>query len=312
VRVTHGLARLSWEVAQVLGCLALLSCLLLYWYAVRARRGSARTVSLARHEQLGTLALAAAVMHVVILLAADGVVVEHLKPGLPVYELAGILALLMLAVLALPAREALRRKVWARHRDFQAWHLGLSCLLLPAIAAHVIGTDRYVHGQLPAAGIAVACATALVALLRARASAGVRATWPFGRYSDMAFGALSRSMAALVALCLALLLALPWRGVAAGLRESPLSRTQALVVTFPHEKHASVACVTCHHEFLDRSGSGTCYSCHRSDRADLPRGAEALFHVFCLGCHRDPPSAGGRHGPVTGCASCHAARLDPR
>jgi hypothetical protein len=310
--VTHRLAWLSWEAAQVLGCLALASCALLYWFAVRARRGSARTLSLARHELLGMLAFAAAALHVVILLATDGVVVEHLKPSLPVYELAGIIALAMLAVLALPAREALRRRVWARHRNFQAWHLGMSCLLLPAIAAHVIGTDRYVHGQLLAAGLSAACATALIALLRARASASVPPSWPFGRIADMAFGSLSGRTAALAAVCLALLLALPWRGVSAALRESPLPRRQALVVTFPHEKHTSVACVTCHHEFLDRSGSGTCYNCHRSDRADLPRGAEALFHGFCLGCHRDPPAADRRHGPVTGCVTCHVARLEAR
>jgi hypothetical protein len=35
-------------------------------------------------------------------------------------------------------------------------------------------------------------------------------------------------------------------------------------------------------------------------------GAEARFHDFCLGCHRDPPAYLSGHGPVTGCSTCHA------
>ena len=39
--------------------------------------------------------------------------------------------------------------------------------------------------------------------------------------------------------------------------------------------------------------------------ADIQVAAEARFHSFCLNCHRHPEARFPRHGPVSGCRSCH-------
>lgn len=303
-----GAARMAWESAQVAGAIATVLALLLCCLPVRPRSGSIRTLAPATHERLGILACLGLLLHVPLLIASDPLVLEHLRPSLPLYELAGVLAAVLLLLLGLPAQARLRNWLWPRHRAFQAWHLASACLLPPLLAAHVVGTGRYVHGPYAAALAVAAAAAGFASLLRARAAAGLARAWPFGRMADMAHGPSSRLVLGLSAAGLALLLALPWRPTATLLRESPVPRVAALAVDFPHGKHATIACVACHHEFVRPSGTGTCYGCHRSDRPDLPRGAEALFHAFCLGCHRDPPAAGARHGPVTGCLSCHAPR----
>jgi len=102
------------------------------------------------------------------------------------------------------------------------------------------------------------------------------------------------------------LLALLRGGTALALREPFLRRSEPLVLGFPHHKHGPVNCIQCHHNFADRSGADSCISCHRSSRAAIRVGAEARFHDFCLGCHRDPPAYLTGHGPVTGCDTCHA------
>ena len=144
---------------------------------------------------------------------------------------------------------------------------------------------------------------ALLALLRARARVPQPA--PHWR-TALVFGRHSGLMLVTVSLCVLALAALlvPRAGLA--LRTPLLQRTNSLVLDFPHDKHGEVNCITCHHNFVDTTGTAACISCHRSGRADLKVGAEARFHDFCLGCHRDPPPPLARHGPVTGCESCHA------
>jgi predicted CXXCH cytochrome family protein len=272
--------------------------------AVRPRAGSTGAFTLRAHELLGWLALAAAVLHVGLLLGADHRVVEHLKLTAPRYEYAGILALLALLFLTVPAGAALRRRFWPRHRNFQAAHVGAACLLVLALAVHVLTTDRYVHGRTQAVAYTLLSGSALLALLRGRAQR------PPGQSSHLlgglVFGRHSRLVLAMVLGSLIALLALLRSGTALVMREPFLRRTEPLVLGFPHDKHRSVNCIQCHHNFADRSGSDSCVSCHRSGRADIRFGAEARFHVFCLGCHRDPPAYLIGHGPVTGCSTCHA------
>ena len=87
----------------------------------------------------------------------------------------------------------------------------------------------------------------------------------------------------------------------------PAIRPELVAVHFPHEKHTKVSCVTCHHNFVDKTGLGSCLDCHRSNRADLTASAEATFHVFCRGCHTQlaETHAGEAHGPTRACSDCH-------
>jgi len=271
--------------------------------AVRPRAGSAGAFPVRSHELLGWLVLAAAFLHVGLLLSADQRVVEHVKLTAPRYEYAGILALLTLLFLTVPARAGFRWRVWPRHRNFQAAHVGAACLLVVALAVHVLTTGRYVHGRAPAVAYTLLSGIVLLALLRGRIQR--QSAQPARPLGGLVFGRHSRLVLAIVLGSLVALLALQQSGAALVLRRPFLHRSDPLVLAFPHDKHRAVNCIQCHHNFADRSGTDSCISCHRSARSAIKVGAEARFHDFCLGCHRDPPAYLTGHGPVTGCNTCH-------
>jgi hypothetical protein len=296
----------TWEIAQALGLCAVAGCLILCMLAVRPRAGAATALPLRAHRLLGWLILAAALGHVALLLIADHSVIEHLKLTAPRYEFAGMLALLMLLFLTAGSVTPWRARLWPRHRDFQATHVIIACLLVVTLGVHVIVTGRYVHGREHALIYTLLCAAVLLALLRRRArpSAGRQSAPIAGR---LVFGRHSRLVLAVVLGSLAALLVLLHAGAALALREPFVPRSEPLALAFPHDKHRAVNCIECHHNFTDRSGADSCISCHRSGRVAIRVGAEARFHEFCLGCHRDPPAYLHSHGPVAGCNTCHAS-----
>jgi predicted CXXCH cytochrome family protein len=291
---------LTWEIAQILGICAVAACLSLCVLAVRPRDGATGAFPLRSHELLGWLALVAAVLHVGILLAFDHNVLEHVKLTAPLYEFAGIIALLTLLFLTLPARAAVRSRLWSSHRSFQAAHVGAACVVVITLAVHLVATGRYVHGRAHMVAYGLLSGIVLLGLLRARTRR------PSDFLSGLAFGRHSRLVLAIVLSSLVALLALMRVGTTPALREPLLVRGERLVLDFPHDKHRAVNCVLCHHNFADHSGGDACISCHRSGRADIRVGVEATFHDFCLGCHRDPPAYLTGHGPVAGCSTCHA------
>lgn len=295
----------TWEIAQALGLCAVAGSLILCMLAVRPR-SAAGAFRVGSHELLGWLALAAAVGHVALSLGVDHRVVEHLQPTAPWYEFAGIVALLTLLFLTVPAGSAVRPRLWPHHRNFQAAHVGAACLLVVTLAMHVLSTDRYIHGRAHAVAYTLLSGSVLLALLRARArrQPAQQAPRPVG---GLVFGRHSPLVLAIVLGSLVALLALPRASTTLALREPLLHRQERLVLDFPHDRHRAVACVVCHHDYLDRSGQGSCVSCHRSASPAIQVGAEARFHDFCLGCHRDPPAYLSGHGPVTGCVTCHSS-----
>jgi Class III cytochrome C family len=295
----------GWEIAQALGLCAVAGCLILCVLAVRPRTGATRAFPLRTHELLGWLVLAAAIVHVGLLLGVDGRVLEHVRLTAPAYEYAGIAALVTLLFLTVPARASVRWRIWPRHRNFQAAHVAAACVLVVTLAVHVLGTGRYVHGRAHAIAYILLSGVVLLALLRARASR-VAAQQPSLRTGRLVFGRHSRLVLGIVLGSLVALLALMRGGTALTLREPFVRRSEPLVLGFPHENHRQVNCIQCHHDFADRSGTDSCISCHRSGRADIRVGAEARFHDFCLACHREPPAYLRGHGPVTGCNTCHA------
>jgi Class III cytochrome C family len=293
---------IGWEAAQALGAATLLGCLLLCLLPVRPRAFGSQTVSLRRHAVVAWIALAAAALHVALLPAVDRTVVEYLKPTAPGYLWAGFLALLLLLMLTVPATGALRRRLWSRHRDFQALHVGMACLLIAGAALHVVTTDRYVHGRARAVACIVLAAAALLALLRARLPADSPER-PREFLDSLVFGRHSALVLAVVVVAAVAVFTPLSRPAALALREPLFRRAVPLTVDFPHERHREIDCVRCHHNFIDRTGDGACYLCHRSPKVKV--GIEARFHDFCLGCHRHPPPGLTHHGPVTGCDTCH-------
>lgn len=298
---------ISWELAQGVGLAGATCCLALCAIAVRPRQSApALVLAVRRHEIIGLLALGAVAIHVIALLIVDPRVVEHLKVTAPLYEWAGLVALLALVALTLPAIEAVRRRLWSSHRRFQALHVGFACVLVPSTVAHIAATDRYVHGRARHVALLVVAIAILIALLRARARPEAAARPP-GIAAAMAFGRNSRLIIGVVSLATLVLFALFLHDASRRLREPLFRRIVQLPLHFPHGKHTAVNCLACHHNYTDGRGFDTCVGCHRSRRTDLKVGAEARFHDFCLACHRNPPPPLRRHGPVTGCSTCHAA-----
>lgn len=90
-----------------------------------------------------------------------------------------------------------------------------------------------------------------------------------------------------------------WRRQAIPLR--PL-----LPVSFEHADHREEPCADCHHNFLDGTGGGTCYGCHKSD-PEISYHMEEMFHDFCEGCHVEKRLEGEEEtGPPRECGGCHS------
>ena len=89
------------------------------------------------------------------------------------------------------------------------------------------------------------------------------------------------------------------------LRQHPL-----LPMNFDHTNHGSINCVTCHHDFVDRStsaspsGSRTCVLCHK-ESPQLAVTIEHDFHQFCESCHLKRLQSFRQAGPVRSCKGCH-------
>ncbi|MEM7100656.1 MAG: cytochrome c3 family protein [Pseudomonadota bacterium] len=84
-----------------------------------------------------------------------------------------------------------------------------------------------------------------------------------------------------------------------------------LPVTFAHADHTHETCVTCHHNYVDDTGSGLCFQCHKTD-PQVGELVEQQFHEFCRGCHIDNLIADKNfHGPIRACKGCHTAETEP-
>jgi Ferric reductase like transmembrane component/Class III cytochrome C family len=297
----------GWEASQWAGLLAALACLALSGAPIRPRDSEPPTLlSLRSHTWIGWMALIALALHVGGLLLADGTVVEYLKPTTPFYQLAGIAAALLLVILV--AIGAARRRLWRSHRGFQAAHVILACVLAALIAAHVVVTARYLGGPGRRALFAAAAIGTILMVLRVRRpDPQTRASTAPASRPQLVFGRHSGLVVAAVAVCAAAILSLLPSSVGAELREPLFPRASRLPLDFPHGKHVAVNCLTCHHNYADGTGASLCVECHRSRRADLKEGVEARFHGFCLECHRHPDPVFTRHGPVSGCTTCHSA-----
>ena len=303
--ISAGFTRFGWEFSEILGLAGALACLALCACPVRPRESTpAVLLSLRRHQKLGWTALGAAAFHILSAVLTDPPVIEYLKPTLPLYQLAGIGALAVLLILVGSSLASARRRLWKSHRDFQAAHIIFGCLLAVLIAAHVIPASRYTGGYARRILFIAVAASGIAMLLRRRRCAGAVAHGiPIVR--RLAFGRHSTLVAGVIAITILGLGTLIAGRAGVALREPLLRRATTLPLNFDHGKHVAVNCLVCHHNYADGRGFDGCIHCHRSPRADLKMGVEARFHGFCFNCHRGPEPRFPRHGPVSGCVSCH-------
>jgi len=300
-----GFTTLGWEISEILGFTAALACLALCGAPVRPRESVPPVLlPLRRHELLGWVALGGAALHVLIAVVSDHTVIEYLKLTTPLYQWAGIAALLMLLILTLSSVAGVRRRLWRSHRNFQATHIALGCSALVLLAVHVVTTDRYTRGYGRRMIFLAAAIGGMAMLLRRRRGTG-RAMQEAAAVHGFAFGRHSTFVVSMIVAAVLALTPLIAGRADVVLREPLLRRSMALPLDFDHGKHTAVNCLACHHNYADGTGFDACIHCHRSERADLKVGIEAQFHSFCLDCHRAPDAVLVGHGPVSGCVSCH-------
>ncbi len=77
-----------------------------------------------------------------------------------------------------------------------------------------------------------------------------------------------------------------------------------LPVTFAHLDHRSVNCVACHHNFVDQTGQGLCFQCHKTN-PEISTLIETQFHTLCRDCHVEKQAEGEDGGPTRRCLDCH-------
>lgn len=83
-----------------------------------------------------------------------------------------------------------------------------------------------------------------------------------------------------------------------------------LPLTFAHLDHRQVSCIDCHHDFVDDSGKGLCFDCHKTDPA-VSALIEEQFHGLCRDCHVEKQRLGEDSGPTRRCIDCHTADEAP-
>jgi predicted CXXCH cytochrome family protein len=285
---------LVWDLGAAMGYGSLVFAVVLYLYPLRGEGiAHRRLFTVSQHRRIGWIALSFGALHTAILLLAQPLTGHYLLPSAPLYMLCGLAALIALAVLVatgISARSALRRAAAPRKSSANvATHTVLAALLLALLAAHIVGSGQSIDRPARAVTVCLMLALALFGF-----------AWrPSKRAPDRLFSTRITSGIALLAL---LLLPTP-------VGKLHLLRTAAapapLHAFFPHENHRTVNCITCHHNFVDKTGFGGCYDCHRSARADLPQAAEATFHEFCRDCHSALAQEQSKHGPVRACSGCH-------
>ncbi len=83
-----------------------------------------------------------------------------------------------------------------------------------------------------------------------------------------------------------------------------------LPMTFAHSDHAKQACIDCHHNYSDNTGSGPCLVCHQTE-PEIAVNLEQQFHALCMGCHEEKQLAGEKYGPLRRCLDCHQEDVLP-
>jgi Class III cytochrome C family len=287
---------LIWNIGAGVGYVSLVFAFALYIFPLRGDGVPHRRLfSVSQHRRIGWIALYLAGLHVAILLAAQPLIGHYLLPSAPLYMLCGVAALIALAMLVatgISARSTLRHAVPSRASSSGvAAHALLAALLLGLLGAHIVGS-----GQLVDRPIKVITCCVLLALALLYYAWRPRLTRPR-----------TRILVIVVPSCIgvAALLFLPTPIAGSRLLQTATIPPR-LHVHFPHEDHRTVTCITCHHNFIDKTGADSCFDCHRGARPELRQAAEATFHEFCRDCHRGLARERSKHGPVRECSGCHA------
>ena len=160
-----------WDWANVMGYLVLALALLLFVYRGRARYFppfSGRFFA-NLHRDLGYIAMLLLAGHVGLLLWAEPLLLEHLKPSAPLHMLAGLFALLFMIVLVISSVPFLRRRLWPNYHRFRRLHTLFAGAILGLVMYHVVMSGFYLNSTWKLAALAgVGCSVVASAIRRER------------------------------------------------------------------------------------------------------------------------------------------------
>lgn len=146
---------------------ALLGFIHLFLFPLRMRRlMPGGSLNLARHRLIADWALILTLLHSFGYLIVEPASLRYLSPAAPIYMLAGLAALLFLALLATTSRHDARQGLARSWFGFRAQHVILSALLLAATLVHVLGAELLADALWKRAALALVAALAIAGLLR--------------------------------------------------------------------------------------------------------------------------------------------------
>jgi hypothetical protein len=287
-----------WDLGIAFGYICVLLVVGLYLFPVRADGlPHSRLLGLSQHRRIGWWTLAAALLHSAVLLIAEPSVGRYFLPSAPVFMWCGVAAAIVAAALiqtGLGTRSALRRAGSAtRVRKTASLHIALAAAMVVGLGVHIFGSAQFASGAAKSVALGLLLALPLVWF-------ALRSRPPRSNQSA------ARKIPHVAAAITIALLPLP---TAKRMTLEPISRPDRIAVNFPHDRHDAVNCVTCHHNFVDHTGTMACIDCHRSERPDLTLSSEATFHTFCRDCHTQLAVEGRHHGPTRSCSACHQAEV---
>lgn len=98
------------------------------------------------HRDLGFVAIALLLVHIVVLLVDEPLLIEDLLPSAPGYMLAGLASAVLMLVLAISSLSRVRPRWSSSAASFRRWHYGGSLLALLLMAVHLLGAGYYSGG----------------------------------------------------------------------------------------------------------------------------------------------------------------------
>ena len=170
-----------WDFLMALGLvatggLAVLPLLSARWWAARHPDPVLLRLVQRLHRELSYLMAALIAAHVVGVLVLEPRTLEYLLPTAPAYMVAGLVALLLLAVLIATSSGGLKQR-WAQ-ASWRRWHACFSAVALAALAWHLVGSGFWFAGAGPWLALAwlVGLPTALALRWRIRRPTGASGT----------------------------------------------------------------------------------------------------------------------------------------
>jgi MFS family permease len=281
VSLTLGLVVLLWQptdagwwAARLLGAAALmLTASTLFLRPAPGRRPL--------HRIFGWAALAALVGHVTMTTAFQPVFWRWLSPAVPIEIVAGIVALLAFLVVLLVQRSRVIRRRLGPFASLSV-HRTAGYLLMAAAAIHIALISGMI--MLAAAALLAGLAFLLIeGLVRERHILRLVITLGLfvGAIAWLAMGSMAETRLA-------------------SLRQAPIDHAR-----FLHTDHTGLACAGCHHNFVDRTGSENCLTCHKRISVSETTRIDGMFHAFCSDCHHRDKQVGRKFGPIDDCNGCH-------